>query len=123
MSKKLLIIDDNQDDLDNMKSHFNMAGYDEIFLAKTGEQGIDSAKKNKPDIVILDTRLPGIDGFETCKRIKAIKTLEAKVIVMTGLIDAVDVGKAREVGADDYVAKGPSCADLIESVQQFFKLE
>jgi len=120
MSKKLLIIDDNQDDLDIMKKHFNQAGYDEIFLAETGEEGVDSARENKPNAVILDTNLPGIDGFETCKRIKAIKELETKIIVTTGQIDAFDAGKAREAGADDYVVKDASFGDLVEAVQQLF---
>lgn len=60
--------------------------------------------------------LPGIDGFEMCKRIKASNKCEAKIIMIIGQIDAFDATKANEVGADDYVVKDPEYVDLVEAV-------
>jgi len=123
MSKKFLIIDDTQDDLEGMKKHFNQAGYDEIFVAETGEEGVELAGKNKPDIAVIDTLLPGIDGFETCKRIKAIGGLDTKVIMITGQVDAFDANSANEAGADDYVVKNSKYVDLIDAVKQLIGTE
>jgi putative two-component system response regulator len=78
---------------------------------------IAQAKESKPDIVILDTNLGGMDGFEACQKIKELDGSTAKIIVMTGLIDAVDAGRAREMGADDYCVKTADYADIIESVK------
>ncbi len=120
MNKKILVIDDNQDDLEIMKECLNQAGYDEIFFSESGEEGVKKAEEEAPDVVIIDTNMSGVNGFETCKRIKSFEKIKTKVIMITGFIDAFDAGKAREVGADDYVIKDASFVDLIEAVHNLF---
>ncbi len=117
MGKKILVIDDNEQDQKVAHRHLSQAGYKDIVFAATGEDGVATAQKERPSLIVLDTDLPGIDGFETCKRIKAIEGLDTKIIVLTGLIDAVDAGKARENGADDYCVKTSDCASLLDAVQ------
>lgn len=117
MSKKILIIDDDEGDREIIKRFLEMEGNFSILTAASGEEGVEKAAAEKPDIIILDTKLPGIDGFETCQKLKAIEGLETKVIMMTGAIDSVDAVKAREHGADDYCAKSLDCEDIIAAVK------
>lgn len=116
MDKKILVIDDNEQDQKIMKRHLSVAGYDNVIFAESGEVGLEKTENEKPNLIIADTQLPGIDGFEVCKKIKENDALNAKVIMMTGVIDAVDAGKAREMGADDYCVKTADCVPLIEAI-------
>jgi len=118
MGVKLLIIDDVKEDRELMIRFLKEADYDEISEAESGEEGLESIQKNKPDIIILDTLMPGIDGFETCKRIKALEGQTAKVIICTSSVDAIDASKAREVGADDYCVKTSDNDVILSSVKK-----
>lgn len=118
MGKKILIIDDTDSDRKIVKRFLNKAGYEDIVTAETGEQGVAAAVSEKPDLVITDTMMPGIDGFETCRRIREDHGRETpKIIVTTGAIDAVDAIKARKAGADDYCVKTSDAAQLIAAVK------
>jgi len=119
MSKRILIIDDSEDDRELMATYIQEFGFDEIISANSGEKGILSAEEHRPDIIILDTNLPGMDGFEVCQRIKSVNGLNSKVIMLTGLIDAIDATKARQMGADDYCAKTHDCAPLLQAIKAF----
>lgn len=122
MSGKILIIEDSPTVLGILKEMLEGEGY-EILVAENGEEGIRKATQEKPDLVISDTLLPGIDGFEVCRRIKKNQEPTApKIIVMTGSIDAVDAIKARRVGADDYCVKTSDFSSLIEAVKALSKI-
>jgi len=119
MKKKILVIEDNEQDRIIIKRFLNKAGYEEISMAETGEEGLKKADSEKPDLVISDTLLPGIDGFEVCKRIREAQgATTPKIIIMTGTIDAVDAVKARKSGADDYCAKTSDFSALLEAVKK-----
>ena len=116
--EKVLIVDDNEQDRKIMRRVLGKAGYEEIFIAKTGEEGVDKAKSEKPDFIILDTILPGIDGFEVCRQIREAQgQTTSKIIIMTGSVDAVDAVKARRVGADDYCVKTSDCLPLVNAIK------
>jgi len=118
MGKKILIIEDNEQDRKIVKRFLNRAGYEDIVIAVSGEEGLKKLESEKPELVITDTLLPGIDGFEVCRRIKeGLGAAGPKVIIMTGSIDAVDAVKAKKFGADDYCAKTSDFAALIEAVK------
>jgi DNA-binding response OmpR family regulator len=120
MGKKILVIDDNEQDRKIMKRFLNKAGYEEILTAATGEEGIIKAKSEQPDLVILDTLLPDQLGFDICSQIKQdAKQNTPIIIIITGTIDAVDAVKARESGADDYCVKTTDCVPLLEAVKSF----
>ena len=121
MTKKILIIDDSEQDRKIIKRFLSGVGYDNIIMSETGEDGLVQAREQDPDIILLDTNLPGMDGFETCRQIKTIKGLKAKVIIVTGLVDAVDASKARRMGADDYCVKTSDYAQLLQSVQKLLE--
>ncbi|MFT5206963.1 MAG: two-component system alkaline phosphatase synthesis response regulator PhoP [Candidatus Omnitrophota bacterium] len=115
--KKILIIEDNFQDQKIMGHVLKRAGFENITFADSGHEGVDVCQQERPDIVICDTILPGIDGFETCRQIRSILDYEVFIIVMTGHIDAVDASQAREVRADDYVVKTAGFEDLIRTMR------
>ena len=85
-------------------------GYD-VVDAGTGEAGLSSASALPPDVVVLDLGLPGIDGFEVLRRLRAIGP--AKVLVLSALQDSADKVAALDAGADDYVSKPFDTAELL----------
>jgi len=117
MDIKVLVIDDVLDERQLIVRHLEDAGY-EVMDAETGEAGVKMAEEQRPDVVITDTSMPGMDGFETCLRIKALDGLATKVIITTGQIDAVDANKARQAGADDYCVKTSDNQYLVEAVNK-----
>jgi two-component system NtrC family sensor kinase len=101
----LLIIDDNPNNLGVIVDYLGELGF-EIVVAKNGEIGLKRAKTVQPDMILLDVMMPGIDGFETCRRLKADdQTADIPVIFMTALDDAEDKINGFEVGGVDYVTK------------------
>ena len=119
MAGKILIIDDTEIIRAMLRDLLEEQGY-QVLTASTGEEGIDQAKEHRPDVILIDTKMPGIDGFETCRRIKQVEGIETKVVVMTADIDAVDTVKARQMGADDYCVKTKDFVPLLETVKNLF---
>ena len=118
MAKKILIIDDTDSDRKIVQRFLNKEGHDNIIIAENGEDGVAMAASENPDLVITDTNMPGIDGFETCRQIRDAGSKETpKIIVITGAIDAVDAIKARKSGADDYCVKTSDCVQLMVAVK------
>lgn len=121
MSQKILIIEGSPTACGIIKDILEGEGY-EVFVAENGEDGVKRAEQEKPDLVIADTLLPGIDGFEACRQIREIQgSTTPKIIVMTGSVDAVDAVKARKAGADDYCVKTNNFSHLIEAIENLFK--
>lgn len=119
MGKKILIVDDNEVDMVIMKRYLSHAGYSEIVEATSAEDGIKKAATESPDLIILDTLLPGSSGFEICQTVREnYNQTSPKIIIITGSIDAVDAVKARRAGADDYCAKTSDCAPLLDAVKK-----
>ncbi len=115
MINNILLIDDNDDDLIMIEESLRDAGFTgEIIKAKSGEEGVEKVKEHKPDIAIVDTNLPQMDGFETCRRIKETAGGAVKIVIMTGLIEAVSVTKAREANSDDYCVKTKGATEIIK---------
>jgi len=121
VNNQILIIDDDADDREIIGTNLKNAGFENIMFAKDGEEGLELANQMNPDIVVTDTRLPGLDGFEVCRRIKEALGEKVKVIIMTGLVDAIDAVKAREMSADDYCVKTSNSSVLIEAIQKIIK--
>lgn len=118
MAKKILIIEDNPTTTRMLRDSLEARGY-EVFIADSGEDGIIKAELECPHLIIIDTILPGIDGFEVCRQIREISTSRRpKIIVTTGSVEAVDAKKAREVGADDYCAKTQDFSSLLSSARK-----
>jgi len=101
----ILVVDDNPVNLDVLSAYLSDSGYT-LLLKKDGEKAISLLDRKQPDIILLDIVMPGIDGLETCRRLKADeRTRDIPVIFMTALSDPVDKIKGFEAGAVDYITK------------------
>jgi PAS domain S-box-containing protein len=105
VSKTILAVDDKLENLKILIKYLEDSGY-ELMVARSGEEALQHVDRITPDIILLDVLMPGIDGFETCIRLKQNKaTKNIPVIFMTALTDTVDKVKGFEVGAADYLTK------------------
>ena len=121
MAKKILIVDDQQNVRTTLSKILVKKGY-EVVEAASGKEALEKVDKEKPDLVLLDTRMPGgSEGDEVCRQIKKVEGSDIKVIIYTGNIDAVDAGKARTARADDYVVKTSDFTYLLEAIKKLIK--
>ena len=101
----ILVIDDSTTNLGVVFEYLDNLGF-ELMIAQDGESGLKKAQYEQPDIILLDAVMPGLDGFEVCKRLKSQEiTQNIPVIFMTGLRSLEDKVKGFEVGAVDYITK------------------
>lgn len=106
---KLLIVEDEPTLLDLLKYNLQGQGY-EVFTASDGVQALSTARAEKPDLVILDVMLPGLDGFEICRILR--QEMSVPILMLTAKDEEVDKIVGLEVGADDYLTKPFSMREL-----------
>ncbi len=116
VKKKVLIIDDDTVDQLAIRRLLEKSGFYDVVCASTGEEGVKKTETEKPDVVIVDTLLPGMNGPDTCREIK--RGSNTKVIITTGSVDAVDAYNARKAGADDYVVKAFDFSTLVDAIEK-----
>ena len=118
MTKKVLVVDDNEDNRQILIDLLSTAGY-EIVEATNGTDAVALATSERPNLVLMDIQLPGIDGLEATRRIKATPQLaNVPVIAVTSYALAGDDRKATEAGCDDYVTKPFSPRALLAKVRE-----
>ena len=101
----IMVVDDNPTNIQVLLDVLSEIGY-RVAIAKSGEAALQRLQSYHPDIILLDVMMPGIDGFETCQRLKANPaTRDIPVIFMTALSDSVDKVKGLSLGAVDYITK------------------
>jgi two-component system phosphate regulon response regulator PhoB len=114
--KKVLIVDDEKDIVDLVAYNLGRNGYDTI-TAGNGNEALESAFKNAPDLIILDLMVPGIDGTEVARRLKADpRTNKIPIVMLTAKSEETDVVVGLTLGADDYVTKPFSMKVLLARV-------
>lgn len=102
---KILIVEDDLDVAEMLNAYFRVQGY-EVFTVNWGEDGVRSSLQDHPDLVILDIRLPDIDGYEVARRLRADRrTSDIPIIFLTEKRDRSDRLQGLEIGADDYITK------------------
>lgn len=102
---KILIVEDDLDVAEMLNAYFRVQGY-EVFTVNWGEDGVRSAQQDHPDLVILDIRLPDIDGYEVARRLRSDRrTSDIPIIFLTEKRDRSDRLQGLEIGADDYITK------------------
>lgn len=121
MAKKILIIEDDKFLRELISQKLAKEGY-EIFDAVDGEKGVKSVKDVKPDLVLLDLILPGIDGFEVLSRIKADNEVsQIPVIVLSNLGQKDDIDRGLKMGAVDYLIKAHfTPAEIVAKIKTIF---
>ena len=116
--KKILVVDDEQMTTDLAKTFLEKHGF-EVVIASDGEQALELAEEQIPDLILLDVMLPTIDGFEVCKKLKDNAMFENTPILMftaKGLSSDVERGEA--VGADEYIIKPFSGKALVATIRK-----
>ena len=102
---KILIVEDDLDVAEMLNAYFRVQGY-EVFTVNWGEDGVRAAQTVMPDLIILDIRLPDIDGYEVARRVRSDRrTNEIPIIFLTEKRERIDRLQGFEVGADDYITK------------------
>ncbi len=106
MSKgEILIVDDEEDILELISYNLSREGY-KVFSVSSGEDALEKAGSESPDLIVLDLMLPGLDGLETCKLLKnSQKTGQIPIVMLTAKGEEADIVTGLELGADDYVTK------------------
>lgn len=105
MPETILIVDDTPANLGVLVETLGDAGY-QLMVAEDGEEALAQTAQTQPDLILLDVMMPGLDGFETCRRFKArAETCDVPVLFMTALTDTGDKVKAFNAGAVDYITK------------------
>ena len=118
MTEKVLIIEDELVLLETLLYNFRKEGY-EVKTADNGEVGLQLARDWLPDLVLLDVMLPGINGFDVCKRIR--QEQETPILLLTARDDEIDRVIGFEIGADDYITKPFSMRELLARVKTRLK--
>ena len=114
---KILYVEDNDDNVYVMRGRLPRLGF-EVVVAVDGEQGVAMAETEAPDLILMDLRLPGIDGWEATRRIKAAHATKAiPVIALSAHAMAGDREKALEAGCDDYDTKPVDFPKLLEKIK------
>jgi DNA-binding response OmpR family regulator len=109
-----LLIEDEEEIADLLRMSFEREGF-RLVHATTGEDGLDRLRERQPRVVLIDIGLPGMDGYEVCRRIRAESDLP--VIMLTARDSEIDTVVGLEIGADDYVTKPFSTRELVARVK------
>jgi two-component system alkaline phosphatase synthesis response regulator PhoP len=113
---RILVVDDEIYIVHILDFSLGMEGY-EVLTALDGEQALEKARTEKPDLIVLDIMMPKLDGYETCKRLKADPEIkDVPVILLSAKGRNVDQKVGFEVGADDYITKPFSPRKLVERI-------
>ena len=114
---KILYVEDNEDNIYVVKNRFARAGFT-VLVATDGEQGVAMAATERPDLILMDLRLPVLDGWEATRRIKAQpETRHIPVIALTAHAMSGDREKALAAGCDDFDTKPVEMPRLLEKVR------
>ncbi len=111
---KILIVDDEETMVRSLATLLSAEGY-EVVTASDGPRALATAREQRPELIVLDVMLPGIDGMEVCRQIRAWSTVP--IIMLTAKTGEVDTVVGLEVGADDYVTKPFSPRELVARVK------
>ncbi len=114
MKRRILIVDDEQNIVDILKFNLQKEGF-ETLEAYDGQQGLELAEKEKPDLILLDLMLPEMDGFTVCRRIR--QNSQVPILMLTAREEEVDKVLGLELGADDYITKPFSPRELMARVK------
>ncbi|KPL13684.1 MAG: hypothetical protein AMS26_13430 [Bacteroides sp. SM23_62] len=121
MKEKILIIEDELDLVRGIKMNLVDEGY-EVDYALNGKVGLEKALKEKPDLILLDIMLPGMDGLEICKELRRNK-VDIPILMLTAKGEEIDKVIGLEIGADDYISKPFSIRELLARIKAHLRRE
>ena len=119
MSRRILVVEDNEENRRILRLLLTSAGY-ELMEAVSGEEGVSLAETGRPDLILMDIQLPGLDGYEATRRIKSNPALrQIPLIVVTSYALSGDDVKAFEAGCDAYVTKPFNPRQLLAKIREY----
>jgi two-component system, OmpR family, response regulator VicR len=117
---RILVVDDDPSIRHFVQVNLEARGY-KVFMASNGEEAVRNAEKEKPDLIILDIIMPGMDGFEVCRKIR--KSYTVPIIMLSARESENDKEKCEACGADEYITKPFVLRDLLSLVANQVKIE
>ena len=118
MSKKILVVDDEQDLVETVKFRLEASGF-EVSSAYDGQEGLDKAKAEKPDLILLDLMLPKLDGYKVCRMLKFDEDYKhIPIIMLTARSQETDKTKGEAVGANKYMTKPWEWKELLAAINE-----
>ncbi len=120
MSEKILVVEDEPTLVETLEYNLSRQGYD-VSAAMDGPEALEIARRERPDLVILDLMLPGIDGLEVCRVLR--QEMSVPILMLTARDEEVDKVVGLEVGADDYMTKPFSMRELMARVKALLRRE
>jgi len=119
--KKILVVDDEEDIVKTLSFRLEASGY-EVIAAYDGREALEKAKKEKPDLIILDLMLPRMDGYKVCGLLKAdARYNKIPIIMFTAKAQEEDMELGKEVGTDAYIVKPFKSEVLLEKIRELLK--
>lgn len=119
MNGRILVVEDQEDNRKIMRDLLTNADY-EVIEAVTGNEGVAMAQTHVPDLILMDIQLPGLDGYEATRQIKANSDLHhIPIIAVTSYALSGDEAKAREAGCDAYFSKPVNARALLAKVREY----
>ncbi len=121
MDEKILIVEDEPNIVVPLQFIMKDNGYD-VAVAFSGEEAVDAITESKPDLILLDIMLPGMDGYELCQMIRQNPDWKGiKIIFLTALSREADMAKGMALDADAYIAKPFSNKEVVEKVRNLLQ--
>jgi len=114
MPRKILLIDDEPEILEISRDYLKASAF-EVVTAKDGLQGLTVARREKPDLIVMDLMMPGMDGLDLCREIR--RESNVPIIMLTARVEETDKLVGLEIGADDYITKPFSPRELVARVK------
>jgi len=121
MPKKILLVDDEESLVMLLSERLKFNGYD-VITASDGQEGLDKAKKEKPDLILLDVMMPKMNGYQVSRLLKFDQRFKhIPSIMLTARTQAIDMKTGKETGADAYITKPFESENLIAEIKKFLK--
>jgi len=118
MGKKILVIDDERDLVETLTYRLEAFGY-EVLTAYDGQEGLDKAREERPDLILLDVMMPKMDGYQVCRMLKFDEEFKSiPIIMLTARGQDSDRETGETVGADEYVTKPFEANDLTNKIKE-----
>ena len=120
-AKRILVVDDEQDLVVMMSKALKYQGY-EVITASDGQEGLEKAKTEKPDLIVLDLMLPKINGYKVCGLLKKdTRYAKTPIILFTAKANAEDIELGKSIGADAYITKPYDRDALLSKIEELIK--
>jgi DNA-binding response OmpR family regulator len=122
MSKKrILVVDDEVDLVETVRFSFKLEGYD-VLVAYNGEEALNQARKENPDLILLDLMLPKLDGYKVCRLLKFDERYKhIPILMLTAKIQEKDKVTGMETGANEYITKPFDMDELMKKVKNYLR--